>query len=205
VNQNLPVVYLARHGETAWSLSGQHTGLTDLPLTQRGERNARSLGERLKGLTFAAILTSPLQRAARTCELAGFGAEAEVDRDLLEWDYGQYEGRRSEDIRQERPDWQLFRDGCPGGESPRQVGVRADRIVSRVRALASRAASAPGDVLLFSSGHFLRVLAARWLGLESEAGRYFLLSTASLSALGYEHDLGQPVIRLWDDTRHVGL
>jgi probable phosphoglycerate mutase len=204
VNENLPVVYLARHGETAWSLSGQHTGLTDLPLTQRGERNARSLGERLKGLTFAAILTSPLQRAARTCELAGFGAEAEVDRDLLEWDYGQYEGRRSEDIRQERPDWQLFRDGCPGGESPRQVGVRADRIVSRVRALASRAASAPGDVLLFSSGHFLRVFAARWLGLESEAGRYFLLSTASLSALGYEHDLGQPVIRLWDDTRHVG-
>src|SRR5713101_4709843 len=185
-----PVIYLARHGETAWSLSGQHTGLSDLPLTERGERNARSLGERLAGLTFAAVLTSPLQRAARTCELAGFGVEAEGD--------------RSEDIHQERPDWQLFRDGCPGGESPDQVGGRADRVVSRVRAVASRVASAPGDVLLFSSGHFLRVLAARWLGLAPEAGKYFLLSTASLSALGYEHNRGQPVIRLWDDTRHVG-
>src|SRR5258708_28850344 len=148
MNQVLPVVYLARHGETAWSLSGQHTGLTDLPLTERGERNARSLGERLKGLTFATVLTSPLQRAVRTCELAGFGAQAAVDRDLLEWDYGQYEGRRSADIHKERPDWQLFRDGCPGGESPDQVGARADRVVSRVRALASRDASAPGDVLL---------------------------------------------------------
>jgi broad specificity phosphatase PhoE len=204
VNEVLPVVYLARHGETAWSLSGQHTGLTDLPLTERGESNARSLGERLKGLTFAAVLTSPLQRAARTCELAGFGAKAEVDRDLLEWDYGQYEGLRSADIRKVRPNWQLFRDGCPGGESPDQVGARADRVVSRVRALASRAASATGDALLFSSGHFLRVLAARWLGLEPGAGRYFVLSTASLSAVGYEHDRSEPVIRLWDDTRHVG-
>jgi probable phosphoglycerate mutase len=202
VNEVLPVVYLARHGETAWSLSGQHTGLTDLPLTERGERNARSLGERLKGLRFAKVLTSPLQRAARTCELAGFGAE--VDRDLVEWDYGQYEGRRSADIRLERPDWQLFRDGCPGGESPDQIGARADRVVSRVRALASPAAPGPGDVLLFSSGHFLRVLTARWLGLEPAAGKFFLLSTASLSALGYEHDRSQPVIRLWNDTRHVG-
>jgi broad specificity phosphatase PhoE len=198
VNDVLPVIYLARHGETAWSLTGQHTGLTDLPLTKRGERNARSLGERLKGLTFAQVLTSPLQRAARTCALAGYGTEAEVDRDLLEWDYGQYEGRRSAEIRQERPDWQLFRDGCPGGESLDQVGARADRVVNRVRAIER-------DVLLFSSGHFLRVLAARWLGLEPGAGRYFLLSTASLSALGYEHDREQPVIRLWDDTRHVGL
>src|SRR4029077_3181125 len=120
MNQVLPVVYLARHGETAWSLSGQHTGLTDLPLTERGERNARSLGERLKGLTFATILTSPLQRASRTCELAGFGAQVAIDPDLVEWDYGQYEGRRSADIRKERPGWQLFRDGCPGGESPDQ-------------------------------------------------------------------------------------
>jgi probable phosphoglycerate mutase len=198
MNQVLPITYLARHGETAWSLSGQHTGLTDLPLTQRGERNARSLGQRLKGLTFAMVLTSPLQRAARTCELAGFGARAEVDRDLLEWNYGQYEGRRSAEILKDRPDWQLFRDGCPGGEAPVQVGARADRVVSRVRAI-------EGDVLLFSSGHFLRVLAARWLGLEPGAGRYFLLSTASLSALGYEHDRSEPVIRLWDDTRHVGL
>src|SRR5262245_20171905 len=198
MNQALPIVDLARHGETAWSLSGQHTGLTDLPLTERGERNARSLGERLKGMTFAAVFTSPLQRATRTCELAGFGTKAEVDRNLLEWDYGQYEGRRTMDIHKERPDWYLFRDGCPGGESPQQVGARADRVIERVRAI-------EGDVLLFSSGHFLRVFAARWLGLEPAAGRFFLLSTASLSALGYEHNRSQPVIRLWDDTRHVGL
>jgi broad specificity phosphatase PhoE len=194
----LPVIYLARHGETAWSLTGQHTGLTDLPLTERGERNARALGDRLIGLSFAKVFTSPLQRAAHTCELAGFGAVAEVDRDLLEWNYGQYEGRRTAEIHAERPDWQLFRDGCPGGESPDQVGARADRALSRLRAV-------QGDVLLFSSGHFLRVLAARWLGLEPAGGRFFLLSTASLSAVGYEHNLSQPVIRLWDDNRHVGL
>ena len=197
MSEPLSVIYVARHGETAWSLSGQHTGLTDLPLTERGERNARRLGDRLKGLTFTKVLTSPLQRAARTCELAGFGASAEVDRDLLEWNYGEYEGRRTAEIHAERPDWQLFRDGCPGGESPDQVGARADQVVSRVRAT-------QGDVLLFSSGHFLRVLAARWLGLEPSAGRYLLLSTASLSALGYEHNLCQPVVRLWNDTRHVG-
>jgi broad specificity phosphatase PhoE len=198
MSEVLPVIYLARHGETAWSLSGQHTGLTDLPLTERGQRNARALGQRLNSLTFAKVFTSPLQRAARTCELAGFGAAAEIDRDLLEWNYGQYEGRRSAEIHAERPDWQLFCDGCPGGESPDEVGARADRVVGRVRAV-------EGGVLLFSSGHFLRVLAARWLGLEPAAGRFFLLSTASLSALGYEHNLSQPVIRLWDDTRHVGL
>ena len=193
----LPVVYLARHGETAWTVSGQHTGLTDLPLTERGERNARRLEERLRGLIRVKVFTSPLQRATRTCELAGFGALAEIDRDLLEWNYGEYEGRLTSDIHRERPDWQLFRDGCPGGESPKEVGARADRVVKRVRAVG-------GDVLLFSSGHFLRVFAARWLGLEPGAGRFFLLSTASLSALGYEHNLSEPVIRLWDDTRHVG-
>jgi probable phosphoglycerate mutase len=196
MHASLPVVYAARHGETAWSLSGQHTGLTDLPLTERGERNARRLAERLRGLCFAKVLASPLARAARTCQLAGFGDVAEVDRDLLEWNYGDYEGRRTVEIHAERPDWQLFRDGCPGGESPEQVGVRADHVVSRVRAVR-------GDVLLFSSGHFLRVFAARWLGLEPGAGRYFLLSTASVSAVGYEHNLSQPVICLWDDTRHV--
>jgi len=209
MSESLPSVYLARHGETAWSLSGQHTGLTDLPLTERGERNARALGERLHGLTFAKVLTSPLQRATRTCELAGFRAVAEVDRDLIEWNYGQYEGRRSAEILAERPDWQLFRDGCPGGETPAQVGARADRVISKIRALASPLRSewathscvAPGDVLLFSSGHFLRVLAARWLGLEPAIGKCFFLSTASLSALGYEHDW--PVIRLWNDTQHV--
>src|SRR6059058_2196960 len=154
MSESLPSVYLARHGETAWSLSGQHTGLTDLPLTERGERNARALGERLRGLTFAKVFTSPLQRATRTCELAGFGPVAEVDRDLIEWNYGQYEGRRTAEILAERPDWQLFRDGCPGGETPAQVGARADRVISRLRALASPAVSMPGDVLLFSSGHF---------------------------------------------------
>ena len=192
----LPVLYLARHGETAWSLSGQHTGLTDLPLTERGERNARNLGPRLAGLTFAKVFTSPLQRATRTCELAGFAAAAEVDRDLVEWDYGDYEGLRTAEIHEKRPEWQLFRDGCPGGESPDQIGARADRVVSRVRAV-------KGDVLIFSSGHFLRVLAARWLGLEPVNGSLFMLKTASLSALGYENELSQPVISLWDDTSHV--
>ena len=198
MSETPPVLYLARHGETAWSLSSQHTGLTDLPLTERGERNARRLGARLKGLTFARVFTSPLQRAARTCELAGFGGTAEVDRDLLEWDYGKYEGRKTVDIHKERPGWFIFRDGCPGGESPEQVGARADRVVHRIRALG-------GDVIVFSSGHFLRVLAARWLGLPPGHGRYFLLSTACLSALSYEHNLSQPAIRLWDDTRHVDM
>ena len=197
MSEALPIVYLARHGETAWTISGQHTGLTDLPLTERGERNARRLKERLRGVTFAKVFTSPLQRVTRTCELAGFGAVAEIDRDLLEWNYGEYEGRLTADIQRERPDWQLFRDGCPGGESPNEVGVRADRVLQSVRAVA-------GDVLLFSSAHFLRVFAARWLGLEVAIGRCFMLSTASLSALGYEHNLSQPVIRLWDDNRHVG-
>lgn len=194
---SLPVVYLARHGETAWSLTGQHTGLTDLPLTAHGERNARRLGERLRNLSFAQVFTSPLQRAARTCELAGFRAGAEVDPELVEWNYGEYEGLTSTEIRAKRPDWLLFRDGCPGGESPAQVMARADRVVQRLRA-------APGNVLLFSSGHFLRVLAARWLGLEAGwAGCYFLLTTASLSAVGYEQNRSRPVIRLWNDDHHV--
>jgi broad specificity phosphatase PhoE len=197
MSDNLPIVYIARHGETAWSLTGQHTGLTDLPLTEHGERTARRLEERLVGLSFAKVLVSPLQRARRTCELAGYGAVAEIDADLVEWDYGQYEGLRTADIRNHRPDWQLFRDGCPGGESPGQVATRADRVVSRVRAV-------NGDVLIFSSGHFIRVLASRWLDLApSPTARLFMLSTASLSALGYEQDLSRPVIRLWNDTHHV--
>jgi broad specificity phosphatase PhoE len=198
MGESLPTAYLARHGETAWSLTGQHTGRTDLPLTERGERNARRLGARLHGLTFAKVYTSPLRRAARTCELAGFGGAAEVDGDLVEWDYGQYEGRRTADILAERPGWELFRDGCPGGESPEQVGARADRVIACVRATS-------GDALLFSSGHFIRVLAARWLGFGASApGRHFLLSTASLSAVGYERDRAQSVIRLWNDDHHVG-
>jgi broad specificity phosphatase PhoE len=197
LSEKLPVVYIARHGDTAWTLTGQHTGLTDLPLTAVGEQHARQLGQRLKGMTFGSVFTSPLQRAARTCELAGFGTVAETDPDLVEWNYGEYEGKRSDEILRERPDWQLFRDGCPGGESPTQIGERADRVVQRVRKVG-------GDVLLFSSGHFIRVLAARWLVLgPGSAGRHFLLNTASLSALGYEHNLSQPVIRLWNDDHHV--
>jgi probable phosphoglycerate mutase len=197
MSQTLPTIYLARHGETAWTVTGQHTGRTDIPLTERGERNARRLGERLKGLSFAQVITSPLQRATRTCELSGFGPIVKRDADLLEWDYGEYEGRSSAQIRAIAPDWDLFRDGCPGGEKPQHVAARADRIVERVRAVR-------GDVLLFSSAHFLRVLAARWLGLEPAAGRYFLLGTASVSALSYEHNESEPAIRFWDDTRHVG-
>jgi broad specificity phosphatase PhoE len=197
MDSQLPVIYIARHGETAWTLTGQHTGFTDLPLTTQGERNARGLGDRLGGLVFAKVFTSPLQRARRTCALAGFESVAEVDNDLVEWDYGAYEGRTTAQIRAERPDWQLFRDGCPGGESPAQVKARADNALNRVRA-------AGGDVLLFSSGHFIRVLAARWIGLEpSVHSMSFLLSTASLSAVGYEHDLSRPVIQLWNDTNHV--
>lgn len=197
MSESLPIVYLARHGETSWSLSGQHTGFTDLPLTERGEQNARNLGQRLAGMSFDRVLTSPLQRASRTCELAGMGARAEIDPDLVEWDYGVYEGRRTTEILRDRPGWQLFRDGCPKGESPEQVGERADRVIRRVRSIS-------GNVLLFSSGHFLRVFAARWLDLAPGSGKYFVLSTASLSALGYEHNLTEPVIRFWNDTRHVG-
>src|SRR5256885_13697505 len=160
----LPVVYLARHGETAWTISRQHTGVTDLPLTARGEAEAVRLGERLEGLTLAAVLTSPLQRAVRTCERAGFGSAAEVEPDLLEWNYGAYEGRTSADIRAERPDWQLFRDGCPGGESPDQIGARADRVGRRVRAI-------EGDALCFSIGHFLRAFAPRRVALDPGAGQ----------------------------------
>ncbi len=197
MSETLPVVYLARHGETAWTVTGQHTGQTDLPLTPNGERNARRLGLRLQGMSFVKVFTSPLQRALRTCELAGFGAVAEVDEDLVEWDYGRYEGMRSAEILAKRPGWQLFRDGCPEGESPEEVGLRADRVVERVRA-------AGGDVLVFSSGHFIRVLAARWLELgPGSAGKYLLLNTSSLSALGYEHKLSQPVISLWNDDHHV--
>jgi probable phosphoglycerate mutase len=193
----LPITYLARHGETEWSLTGQHTGRTDLPLTPRGERNAQRLGERLRELVIDKVWCSPLLRARRTCELAGFADRAEIDGDLVEWNYGDYEGRTSKDILAERPDWKLFRDGCPGGESPAEISARADRVVARVRAT-------QGTVVVFSSGHFLRVLASRWLGLDpSVNARYLMLSTASLSALGYETRLSRPAICLWNETRHV--
>lgn len=192
----LPIVYLARHGETAWSLSGRHTGLSDLPLTDNGERNAIQLGGRLRGVNPQRVLVSPLQRARRTCELAGFGDIASVDEDLVEWNYGAYEGRRTAEILAERPDWQLFRDGCPGGESPDDVMRRAERIVGRLR-------SASGGVIIFSSGHILRALAACWLGLTTRSGSQWILGTASLSGLGYEHDMTEPVIRFWNETTHV--
>jgi probable phosphoglycerate mutase len=198
MNGKLPAVYLARHGETAWSLSGRHTGLTDLPLTENGERNARQLGKRLRSLEFARVFTSPLQRGAKTCELAGFGQVAVRDPDLVEWNYGEYEGLHRAEILTARPGWEIFHDGCPGGESPGQVAARADRVIQRVRAAA-------GDVLIFSSGHFLRMFGVRWLGLGPEAGKLFMLNTASLSILSYEHGLSRPAVSLWDDTSHLAM
>lgn len=193
----LPLVGLARHGETAWSLTGQHTGLTDLPLTPRGERNARSLHGRLARFAFAQVFVSPLQRVRRTCEIAGYADRAVVDPDLVEWDYGSYEGKRTVDIRSERPGWDLFRDGCPGGEGPGDVAARAARVVARVR-------SVEGNTLLFSSGHFIRALAAAWLGMDIRVGgAYFLLDTASFSLLSYDHDRAHPAVRLWNEISHV--
>ena len=192
MKSSLPVVCLARHGQTAWTVSHQHTGVTDMPLTATGETEAVRLGERLAGQTFAAVFTGPLRRATRTCQLAGFGSLAVVEPDLMEWNYGTYEGRTTAEIRAERPGWDLFRDGCPDGETPGQVAARADRVIEKVRAV-------PGNTVIFSSGHFLRMFAARWLGLEPGAGRYFVLGTASLSELGYEHDRSEPVIRLWNE------
>ena len=193
--EELPIVYLARHAETAWSLSGQHTGLTDLPLTVIGELQAQRLGASLSGLVFDKVFTSPLRRALRTCELAGFASRVAILPELVEWNYGEYEGLRTAEIRSERPGWDLFRDGAPGGESPLQVAARADLVVERLRAVS-------GNVLLFSSGHFLRMLATRWVGLEISVARSLMLSTASVSALGYNHNLQEPVIRLWNDTHH---
>jgi probable phosphoglycerate mutase len=188
----LECVYLIRHGETAWSLSGQHTGRTDLPLTEHGQRESSTLGARLQAITFAHVLTSPLLRARQTCELAGLGDVMEIDPDLTEWDYGDYEGSLLVDIHRDRPGWSLFRDGCPHGEMPAHVCRRADRIITRVRALR-------GNVALCSHGHFGRVLAARWIGLPVAAAQHFLLGTASLSVLGYEHDRAdQSAIALWN-------
>jgi len=196
LSDSLPEIYLARHGETAWTISHQHTGRSDIPLTERGERNARSLGERLRGTTFSKVLVSPLERARRTAVLAGFGEVSESVPDLMEWDYGRYDGLRTEEIRRQQPGWSLFRDGCPGGESVEAVERRADRVITRVRTW-------DGRVLLVGHGHFFRVLAARWLGLSPSDGRLLYLSTASLSVLGYEHSRDEPALRLWNDVRHV--
>ncbi len=186
-----PEIWLVRHGETDWSRLGKHTGRSDIPLTQAGEEAARLLADRLHGLSLAAVWSSPSQRAFYTCTLAGFGDGAVKKDDLAEWDYGAYEGVTTKEILAERPGWQLFRDGCPSGEMAADVGARADRIVGELRRVA-------GNVLVFSSSHFLRVLAARWLGLPPEGGAHFVLDTASISVLGYEHDLTEPVIRRWN-------
>ncbi len=192
MSSDLPKLYLARHGDTAWTDSRQHTGRTDLPLNERGEERARQIGERLQRFAFLQVFTSPLQRASKTCELAGFGAVAQVDPDLLEWDYGAFEGKLTRDIVKEHPGWELFRDGCPDGESPEDVAARADRFIARVRGIG-------GDVLAFSSGHIIRMIAARWLGLPPGGGRFFYCRPASVGVLGFEHkSLDEPIIGLWN-------
>jgi broad specificity phosphatase PhoE len=182
-------VYVVRHGETAWSLSGQHTGVTDIPLTENGRAVARRLQPILAKAAFSLVLTSPLSRARETCELAGLGDRAAVERDLMEWNYGEYEGLTPKQIRARRPGWMIFRDGCPGGETPAEVGERADRVIARIRA-------APGDVALFAHGHIFRVLVARWIGLPAPDGRHFLLDTATLNVLGYYRD--SPAVKVWN-------
>jgi len=188
---DLPAACVVRHGETAWTVTGQHTGRSDIPLTARGEEQARALGTRLREMRFDHVLTSPLQRARRTCELAGFGAIATVDADLVEWDYGAYEGRRTAEIHMDHPTWRLFEDGCPNGESAVDVGARADRVIDRLRRCV-------GNVLLFGHRDMLRVLAARWLQFPALEGRRFYLDPGSLSILGYDHNTSEPVIRLWN-------
>lgn len=182
---------LVRHGETEWSRTGRHTGRTDVPLTEHGRRQAHTVGEALREREFALVLTSPLGRAWETCELAGFGDRAQPRDELMEWDYGAYEGRTTADIRKERPGWTLWRDGVIDGETIDLVGERVDRVIAELR-------SADGDSLLFAHGHVLRVLAARWLDLEPEAGRLFALDPATLSTLGYERETA--VIRLWNES-----
>jgi broad specificity phosphatase PhoE len=185
-------VYLVRHGETAWSLFGKHTGRTDIPLTEQGQRDAHKLSERLHAVKFSRVFTSPLQRAQRTCELAGLGEIAEIEPDLTEWDYGEYEGKRSLDTRKKWPEWNLFRDGGPGGETPAQISERADRLITRLRTL-------EGNIAIFSHGQLGRVLAARWIGLPVGQAQHFVLSTASVSILGYEHNLAEEsAILLWN-------
>lgn len=185
-------LYLIRHGETEWSLSGQYTGRTDIPLTAHGEEAARNLGLRLRDIPFAHELTSPLKRAQQTCALAGINVTPRIEPDLAEWDNGDDEGRTPADILVSRPNWNLFRDGSPHGEKPAQISDRADRLIARLREL-------DGNVALFSHSHFGRVLAARWIGLEVEQAQHFLLDTASLSVLCYEHNrVDQPAIDLWN-------
>jgi broad specificity phosphatase PhoE len=188
-------VFLVRHGQTEWSRTDRHTGRTDIALEPEGARGAKAIGARLRSERFALVLSSPLQRAFETCRIAGFGREAQIRDDLKEWDYGDYEGLTTEQIREEQPTWSLWEQGAPGGESPSQVSSRADRVLAEVR-------SVEGDVALFSHAHLLRVLSARWLGLPARDGRLFALFTSSVSVLGYEH--GTEVISLWNDVSHLG-
>ena len=189
-------VCLVRHGETAWSLTGQHTGLTDIGLTAHGEDESRALAPRLRTLAFTQVLVSPRRRARQTCELGGFGAQSRIDADLAEWDYGHYEGLRSADIHQENPGWNIWRDGCPGGESPAEVSARADRIIARLGTM-------NGTVALFSHGHFSAALAVRWIGLALVEGQHFALDTASVSLLGIDpHHPDRRTIELWNETRN---
>jgi probable phosphoglycerate mutase len=199
MSSELPRLILVRHGDTDWTDSHQRTGRTDLPLNKRGEARARLLGEYLKPQEFAHIFTSPLQRASRTCELAGHGRSAQIDGNLVEWDYGRFEGMRTKEIQHQNPGWELFRDGCPDGESPQHVAARADRFVARVTELA-------GSSLAFSSGHIIRMIAARWLGLLPAAGRFFYCRPASIGVLSFEHDRkDEPIIELWNYEVEQGI
>ena len=185
-------LFLIRHGSTDWAEIHRFTGRTDLPLNERGEANARRLAARLAVIAFSQVFSSPLQRARRTCELAGFAGVAQIDPDLAEWNYGELEGKFSDEIHRQRPDWDLFRDGAPGGESPLDVAARADRFINKVRQIG-------GDVAGFSSAHISRVIGSRWIGLGPEAAGKFLCSTASVSILSYEHSVDRPAIELWND------
>lgn len=182
-------VYLVRHGETAWSLSGQHTGITDIPLTENGQKTARLFEPFFAKVKVALVLTSPLQRAMMTCDLAGLKEKAEVDRNLMEWNYGNYEGLTTEQIQEKSPEWMIFKDGCPGGENPEQVSDRVDQVIAKILA-------AEGDVVLFAHGHILRVLTARWLGLPALEGSHFMLDPATLSILSFYGDV--PAIKQWN-------
>lgn len=196
MGETLSKLYLIRHGDTEWSEMHRHTGLTDLPLNDHGLKQAERLGERLEGLDIACVFTSPLLRAQQTCRLAGFAESAVSAPELVEWNYGDYEGLTTAEIIRDRPDWNLFRDGVPRGESPQEVAIRADNFITEVRRV-------HGDVAAFSSAHIIRMIAARWLGLDPEAARYFISSTASLCILGYEHSHSEPVIHLWNDNREL--
>lgn len=193
---HLPQLFLLRHGGTAWSKTGQHTGRTDLALTEEGESEARAAAARLAKLKVEKVFVSPLRRAVQTADLGGLGGRSELEPDLMEWDYGSYEGLKTSEIQQRVPGWNLFRDGCPNGEDAAQVGARADRVIGKVRGLNA-------SCLVVAHGHLLRVLAARWLGLPATGGELFTLGTVSLSALAYDHSAEEPVIALWNDRSHL--